>query len=517
MISIFSKDTSTTVKKWIKSADGISFLSAFFVGFIVHLYIYTNLYLSHDASSVHQYSPEWDIVTGRYVGTLIKQLHGSLQTPVMIGFITMIFLSLSSLFINKALQIKKPIFLILISILIVTWPTITAMNAYLYMASQFGFAIFSACLAAYVTERYRYGFAMGIPLLCISMACYQAYWGTCATIMLLCIFRDVFNHQASTQKIVFKCIRFTVTLGLGILLYYGLWIYFMKVHHLAMTNYLGMDTMGYASFAEFFTALRNTYGTVFAFFFKPNTQSYYPVHIMVAGWASISLMLALTIVFALQQKIYLQPLRCVILIVSCILFPMAINCGEIFSKSVTTPTALMRFAFMAPFLLLILVVSMLEERSQKTFPFQLVSSISVAIIALHCINGFYGANATYLKIESNYHIALSTTTQWLTRIQAEPAYKADTPVAIVGQPKLLHRSGFDWCEDIPGANNTALTYDRPIRRFIKMIHPEMNLLYDSSPYEKLESVQALQSFPSNHCIVWIDGTLIIKLSEYTIR
>lgn len=505
-----------TVRKWIRSANGISFVSAIIIGFITHAYIYVNLYLGHDASFLYRYSPNWEIITGRYLGWIVSGLHNWLQLPMIIGFITLIFLGFSSVLISKTLRINSSISRVLISGLIVTWPTITSMNCYLFSASQYSFAIFAACLAAYIADKYKLGFLAAIPIVVVAMASYQAYWGTCAALMLLCIIRNAIDNESTAKEVISKCIRFLIALVVGFLLYYVFWMFVMNVLGLEMTSYLGMDNIGYSSFSEFLKVLTDTYKSVLRFFFKPNDQSYYPIYLTVAGYIGIIISICLMGISIIKQKIYKQKLKCLIIIVSFMLLPIAMSCSEIFSKGASN-TTLNRFAFITPFLFLAMMVVWVKDHLPEDMISKKMHSIAkyalVIILGLSCLNGLYGANVTYLRLESNYHFSISTATQWVSRIQAEDGYDVDTPVAIVGKPENgLPGDGFEWCNNLPGVANTSLTYAGPIRSFVNMVSPELNLIYDSSPYENLESVQALKSFPANDCVVWIDGTLVLKLS-----
>ncbi len=509
------KTVLASIKKWLKSPSGISLLSTLIIGLIVHLYIYTNIYFGHDASEIMNYSPGWDIVTGRFVGTFIKQIHNSLQLPFLIGIISLVLLGFSSVLICKMLEIEKTIFIIATSALIVSWPTIIGNNCYYYMAGQFCMAIFASILAAFVTDRFKLGYLASIPIIVISMACYQSYWGTAATLLLICLIRDILGNYKKTSLIILHGIKSLIMLVTGFAIYYLLWNYILSVNSLEATAYRGMDSMGYASVEEFFVYLKGTYYTVAKFFLKQNFMSYYPVYLMVAVWVGLAFALGLIFNIIIKCKLYKQSIKLILLILMVFLMPIAMNCVELFSKG-TTQNVLSQFAFLAPLLVLIMLISktdgdpgLIKDVRLKITAF----GVSILVFLLCFANGLYGANITYVKLEINYDNALSYVTQCLSRIHAEEGYNTDTPVAIVGQPKTFGKTGFEWTRDISGASDTALTYTGPINAFFRRLDPGVNLVYDSSPYLEAANVMSLEAFPNNNCITWVEGTLIVKLSQ----
>jgi len=503
-------DIVLKAKVWARSADGIAFISAAVIGFMVHMYVYTNLYLGHDATGIHSHwLYSWNVQLGRHFAPFILGLHDTLQVPLLIGFISSGFLGLSSILICRILRIKNTVYLIIISAFIVTWPIITAMNCFIFMASQFSFAIFVACLAAYVTDQYKFGFIAGIPLVAISMACYQAYWGTSAALMLFCIIRDIIINKSTTKEIIIKGLKYLTALMVGFLFYYYSWSLAVMITGWGKADHLGINNSMYESASELIINLIRTYRSVITFFLSPNARSYYPFYVMIAGWISVLIALYIIISIILKEKIYRQPPKIILLVASFGLLPFALNVSAIFSKGVVNNNALSIFAYMFPFLLLPMLLSQFDKSIIKNH--LIFTRISIIVLMLSCFNGIYGANATYLKLEMNYHIAISQVTQYMSRITTESGYESDTPIAIIGQPLQPDKAGFKWCDDIPGAHNTALTYDGPIFGIFTRLNPDVNLVWDVSPYKNLEVVQNLNSFPSNDCVVWVDGVLVFKL------
>jgi hypothetical protein len=504
---------SSIIKSQIRSSNGIAFISTVIVGLLAHLYIYTNLYLGHDAALLHNYVPSLDIITGRFASIVVRYLNGALQTPWLIGYISLIFLGVASALICKILKITKPVYIVLISATIVTWPTITSMHCFVFATSVFSFSILMACMAAYVTDRYKFGFIAGIPLIVVSMGCYQTLWGLSAALLLICMIRNIcINHDEGVRAVLVKLLRYAATLILGFIAYFGLWKLTMNISGLAAIEYKGMDDLGYSSASEFLNVLYTTYRTVYWFFLRPDRFSYYPSWLMVVCCISVVIAICLIFVLIVKRKIYKSPVKLFLLAVCFLLFPIAINCTELFSKSLSV-NVLGFFAFALPFFLLPMVLSQLDLRKVSYKKYIAVMCISVIPLICSSLNGLYGANASYLKLDANYHIAISQVSQYMSRISAVEGYETGTPIALIGFANPFKPSGFEWCRDITGVFDSALTYSNINVAIFSMINPGTNVVWDATPYANLPSVQALKSYPSNDCVVWVDDTLVFRLSD----
>ena len=500
------------------SGDKVAFVSAIFAGLLAHFYIYTNMFLGHDASYLHSYMPTYDLLTGRFVGPLVKAIHGSMQAPWLIGMICLVLLGLSSVLVCRMLHIKSKVHLVLISACIATWPTVVSINGFMFLAVQHIFAFFAACLAAYIADRYKWGFVAAIALVVISMGNYQAYWGTTASLLILCIIRYILSPESTTKTLLIKCARALLTLALGLLFYYQLWVFLVDLLGLQKPAFLGMDDIGFASVNEFLRVLYSTYRTVFRFFLYPNEFSYYPVWLMVAVCISVLLALFLICRIVVMAKIYKNPIKVTTLVLAFLLYPIAMNSTEVFSAGQSV-RLLAFYAFVTPLFLLPMVLEKLNgplaEFNLKRHAKKLLYA-SIIAITLSSLNGIYGANISYLRLEANYHIALSQATTKLTMITSQEGYRRDTPVAIIGNTHWwalpeFSRRGFDWMRDVPGVHDIALTYFLPIHAFLQMLSPHINLVSNTSVYASLPEVQALEVFPAHNSIIWVGDTLVLRL------
>ncbi len=506
------------LRRWVKSPSGMAFLSAVLIGLITHLYIYTNLYLAHDAVFLYNTYQNWEMQLGRFIGLPIKQiLHNYLQLPFLIGILSLALIGMSSVFICAALKLKKPVYIVLTGAVIVTWPTITSTYCYMFTAVPYFMAMFAACLSAYIANRFRLVYLFGIPLIVVSMGCYQAYWGTAAMLMLLIIIGDILDGGAPASKIFYKALRFLITLGIGLGLYYGLWHIVLGANGLSFVTYLGIDEMGFRSLADLLKALKDTYFYVYAFFLRPNVYSYYPLYLFAVVLLGVALAALLGVRIIVLHKLYKEPAKCALLAAALALLPIAMNCATFFSRGASADSLVTRFAFLAPLLILIMLIShAADDKSILPNPKLKAAAfyMSAAVLLASCFNGFYGANATYVRQESGYHAAVSHVTQYLNRIQSEPGYTADTPVLIIGAPEAYERRGFGWTENVTGVTPNVLSREADVREYISLLGPSCRLLPDDpTPYLAAPAVRELDVFPSHNCVAWVDGVLVFKLSE----
>lgn len=325
-------------------------LIAFAIGVICHFSAYTNIYLGHDASSFWNYNSNWDIVTGRYVGTLVKELHGSLQAPWMIGMISNLLLALGVGMMVRILSLKKMLTSCMVAAVVMTWPTITSSHGYLYMLSQFSMAMLLSIAAVYTVDRNRYGWVLSILFLVMSLACYQAYIGLTAGLMLLRILRECEEAKRCDQEIIRIGIKYLAILGISLVIYYSIWKCLMEAYDLNATNYKNMDQLGLEYILNLLLQLDMVYNYVFRYFFQPDWPSYIPSILKILMMSSF-LVFSIRLFYRIikKRKAMIESIASVgIAAIVYLLFPLAMNAGQFLSGSQSY--AAMEMAFSLPIL-----------------------------------------------------------------------------------------------------------------------------------------------------------------------
>lgn len=492
------------------------FMIAFALGILCHMAMYTQFYLGHDANTFYNSNARWDLIMGRFAGTYVKKLHNSLQMPWMIGIISNLFIATSIAIMASILRIKRMVPGVMLAIVTVTWPSVTSYHGYLYMLTQFSFAMLTSVLSVYVIERWNHGWLFSVGLSVISLGCYQSYIGLTAVLMLLRIVQECVSGGSVKRTVVYgvRCLSILIV-SLG--LYYWLWQLLMDVKGYEATAYRNMNTLGYEYILVMFSELKYVYKYVYDYFMRP-FKSYMP---FIVRLSIISAFVIATI--GIYRKIYkngergiFEKLGRVVLCSVCyLLFPLGMNTGHFLGRS--EPGTQMEMAFILPVLLAIMVCDeSIDNRKHALKGYNLISAASLFIcVFLSGYNGTYGANACYLKLKYNHESALVSVSQTLNVISAEERYTLDTPVVLLGDYEdIPYRTiqGFEWCDDVTGMNSSSFTYGEPMFAIFRQYCPALNIVWDYQDFVNLPEVQELEALPSNRCKTWVGDTLVIKVN-----
>ena len=193
-----------------------------------------------------------------------------------------------------------------------------------------------------------------------------------------------------------------------------------------------------------------------------------------------------------------------------VLFPLGMNFTCFISKGMVH--SLMTYAFITPYLFAIMLVDQGKERT---------SIKTEQIVAWGCIlclvwSSLVYANQVYLKKALQEESAQSLMTRIVSDIEdAENYIPGETQVAFVGsfekspymEPSL---KGFE--EVLPyGMGNTALTYVGTDYAFLQFeLNVQMNL---TRVDEEREEIQQMPTYPQKDSIGYVDGVLVVKISE----
>ena len=133
------------------------FVSAMVVGLVAHLYKLTN-WLPNWDSLVFRYDPQNMIGLGRWFLPVVCAPSSYYDLPWLAGLLCLLFHGLGAVCICSMFRVRKNTTAMLIGALIISFPTVTSVLMYNYVADGYAIAFFLSCLAAkfLVTEKPRY-------------------------------------------------------------------------------------------------------------------------------------------------------------------------------------------------------------------------------------------------------------------------------------------------------------------------------------------------------------------------
>ena len=201
-----------------------------FFSFLAHGFSWFDVAFNHDSLKVFQLDGNWQAYLGRFLIPAYLLFRGKIVAPLLVAFLSVLFLSLSVVLTVRLLDIKRTSSIILVSALFATCPVLTSLYSTYMSAADIQmlsllFSVFAVCLTF---DQRKYLIPVAIVFLAISIALYQAYAQVFLVLAFLRLIKDradggapdnLWKNGAKTL-ICFVC---------GSLIYYLGWVIYVRI------------------------------------------------------------------------------------------------------------------------------------------------------------------------------------------------------------------------------------------------------------------------------------------------
>ena len=169
----------------IKSTYKAAFVGTFVIGFLCYFYLLTHHFLTYD-SLWNLYSDQNMISSGRQFLTYACSVGSYYDLPAINGLLSIVYLAVSAVIMVDIFKIQNKVTAVLMGGFLVTFPSIISTFAYSFTVDGYMLAVLLTTLAFWITDRYKYGFTVGVVLNGVAIGIYQAYF---AYLIVLCILK----------------------------------------------------------------------------------------------------------------------------------------------------------------------------------------------------------------------------------------------------------------------------------------------------------------------------------------
>jgi MFS superfamily sulfate permease-like transporter len=135
------------IKSSIPRQFKICFVSALLVGLVAHIYKLTN-WLPNWDSLVFRYDPQNMIALGRWFLPVVCAPSSFYDLPWLVGLLALVFHGLGAVCICRMFRVSKSTTAALIGAAVITFPTVTSVLTYNYVAEGYAIAFLLSSLAA---------------------------------------------------------------------------------------------------------------------------------------------------------------------------------------------------------------------------------------------------------------------------------------------------------------------------------------------------------------------------------
>lgn len=491
---------------------------SFIIGMLAHSYMYFNNAVSNDSlnefitwDNVRQFKSE----TGRgLVVFYLQYIRGIITVPYLVGFFSLIYISISLYLINKIFDIKSDITLFTISAIMVLNMTVISLTAtYMHDLDVDMLAMLMATLSVYLLTKYDKGYIYGIIPLSISLALYQAYISFAITLIIFKCILDLINKKDYSEVLHYCAKSILMIIGAGLL-------YLLLVKIIVTVTGIEITKGKYNSIAKLLTLtpanlleyIKNTYIYTVGKIINPPTILNENLNITFHGLL-ILLIFYFIIKNIILNKIDIKSILIVALLV--IITPIAMNISRVLMGDFSHDV--MHYSIYMIYLLPLLFVDRKDLLDLKNKSYRIVVLL---IIVFVMFGNFRFANTAYLikDFEQDANMSLFTRINYdINNVQ--DYIDGETPVAIIGSPKNQIRRNRDFTLKITGMSRSFVPYYSYSERYkayfnyILMVDTIFASEDEIDILCKDQRVINMPVYPSKDSIQMIDGVLIVKIGE----
>ena len=503
------------IQQKITSAQKVCFFTAVFVGIFAHFYKLTN-WLPNWDSLVFRYDDQNMIALGRWFLPVVCSFSSFFDLPFLSGILAIFFHGLGAVCICKIFGIQKKMTAGLIGGFLVSFPTVTSVMMYGYVADGYSIAFFLACLSAYFMTREKPNWILGALLLSFSVGIYQAY--LTVTVMLLLLFltdRLIFQKEDGIS-VLKKGLKMLLFGFLGMVLYYLILTVVMTLSHTKLLEYQGLSSAGSVEVFDLWDSLHTVKETFVTYFFDfSRGLRLFPVwNVLIVGLTAF-----FYIRYGIKNKVYTAPLKIVLLI---LLGLFLILGGTIlaFLNAHIDYHNLMLMGYSVFYLFFIL----LYERGEETKTTILMGKCWTVFLVVFVLmtNQVVLANVGYHKAQIAYEKSYGMLIRIADRLEQTPEAEDCSRILVIGALENSEDYSVNFPPDLTGITDGYILRadDETVGQSVlcsalnDYCDKDYTFLFgeEKQAFLKKQEVLAMNLWPQKDSIQVIDDVIVLKLS-----
>ena len=508
------EEVISKLKKNLPPQWKVCFWSALTVGLFAHIYKLTN-WLPNWDSLVFRYDAQNMLGLGRWFLPVACGLSSFFDLPWINGLLAILFHALGAVCICRMFAVQKNITAALIGATVISFPSVTSVMMYNYVADGYALSFLFACAAArcLTAEKPHYGAA--VLLITLSVGIYQAYI-TVTIMLLLCwlIWQGVQNKSDVKQTIV-KSARLMIAGALGMTLYYLVLNLLLRITGIELLDYQGIEGALCLSELDLWASLYTIKHSLLDFFFD-----------LSGGWRAFHLINCVVIAATVALYFYdvyknkLSVSKLLLLAVWVLLLPIGASILALVNSSGDYHN-LMKMGFCVFYLFFLLQYERTQRHSETLHRIRQwgILAVSVGLI----FNQVIIANVSYHKLHIAYEKSYGTLIRIADRLEQtegaadcdrilvigslaqSQAYSADVSLSMTGTTDGLILRADD--ESVGQSVLCSALNDYCGTNYRFLAGEEKNTLLQQIPAENLGT------WPDKRSVTVVNDVIIIKLGD----
>lgn len=487
------------LKKKIDRNDRFIIITVFISAFINYIYMLTHDCLSHDGlfNGPMYSSGEWELALGRPLLIFVDKLRGGLVAPCIIFIVSLLCICLTLMVIKRIFKIDKKVLLFLLSVLLVTFPTIADGALYIYCFDSYCISMLFAALSAYLIIKKKYIFS--VFFIVASLSLYQAYIGFTVSLILIQFIISLLEGNGSIKDFI----KNMFVVFIGMCTYFLCLKLGMSITNRNLADYKGANSIGIGMLFNIFSNIVKCYKDFFDYLFNNNIifNSYFKRNI----WNAIivSLML-LAIIFRLFK---LKKIQSLLLVLGILFIPISICVMDLIAGD-TNIIILTSIGFYSFYLFVLLIVDRYSY-------FNIFKNVSVFVFGILIFTFFLSDNAEFMArqdVHNNFYYNTSVALNKAVMLDKYDDSMKWMFSSIYSYSSSLNEASLGFVskqngtyDNFRGLEGIRIFYDRYFGKKIELV--------DRAEYDRILKTSRYKSMKVGTVKI-IDNVVVVKNSEY---
>ncbi|WP_342513189.1 glucosyltransferase domain-containing protein [Sporosarcina sp. FSL K6-1522] len=506
------------LKGYIQPEWRLAFISTFIIGLLTHFYVFINRLPNHDGM-YNIYSSQAKVTSGRFFLGPASGLSSYFDLPWINGIFSVFFLALTAVCIVALFKLKQKVPIILVSGIIVTFPSVSSTFAYMFTADGYMVGTFLTILGILLTKRYKYGFVAGAITLMLGVGIYQANISVALGFITLYLISTILFEENDGKQIWNYIVRFALMTGIGMGLYLVVYKFYTNLFQGEITSYQGLDKVGKISISDIPHRYQDIKASIKEFFFHSiYAYDQYNFHEML-NIAIISLIVVATITWIVTKKVYKKPGQLLVLALLGVTLPFSYYIVYFISLEAEYHM-LMVFSLTTVYIYLAIMADKIDVGEVMRWDY-LSGLLTTILLGAMIVNFAIIANIAYMNMELRYEKSMHLANRVLERIERLEVYDEVEKIGVVGRAPLYTKLTSETIpRQIPRmVGTTGETFLAESEHYQKAFENFFGYSIRSASPDEVAQIKELEAFkempiwPSEKSIQVFDGIVIVKFVE----
>lgn len=492
----------------------VCFFAALLVGLFAHLYKITN-WLPNWDSLVFRYDSQNMIHMGRWFLPVVCSFSSFYDLSLLNGLTAIIFHALGAVCICKILNVQSKITAGLIGGVIVSFPTVTSVMMYNYVADGYAVSFFLATLAALYMIKKKPNYIISALFMVLSMGIYQAYITVTIMLVLLHLIDETVFKNVSFYHVVKKALYMLLTGILGVSIYGVILKILLGVFSVELLDYQGVNQAASLSSINLPASLYVVKETFRKYFF--DLSGGVNLYVILNGF-----ILFFSVIYyfksIVKNKIYRKPATLIMIIILSVMLVLGASVLAFINPGVDYHN-LMLMGYSVFYLLFLIIY----ERGTETK--EIYTAVKCWIVLLVCMliigNQVVIANISYHKAQLTYEKSYGTLMRIADRMEQTQGIENCDRILVIGALDNSEAYSVNLPPDITGVTDGYIIRadDEIVGQsvLVSSLNDYCNNNYrfvsgdEKKKIMQREDIKSMGIWPSKDCMTVIDDIMIIKL------